>query len=338
MPEARTISAEKPFSLKAFFLQWEWMLLTVFILIQIVNSQLSPYYLDAENLVYTTTTFLDKAFIVLPMVFVIIMGEIDISVGSTVALSAVLMGMSNKAGLPMSLAMCVCLLVGLACGMFNGLILTRFKELAPMIVTLSTMIIYRGIALILLEDRAVGKFPSWFKEFGYGYLGPIPYMLAIFAAFAVLFGLLLHKTSFGRQVYAIGSNRTASLFSGVPVDRIRFIVYALIGLMSGVTAIFLTAKMGSTRPNVAQGYELDVIAMTVLGGVSTAGGKGRMIGAVVSVFTVGYLRFGLGLRNVPAENLLIVIGVLLIVAVMLPNIRTMIEGRLAKAENRRRAR
>ncbi len=330
MAQAKTISAEKDFSWKGFFLQWEWILLLVFILIQVVNSQLSPYYLNFENLLDTTMTFLDKAFIVLPMVFVIIMGEIDISVGSTVALSAVLMGMANKAGLPMPAAMCLCLMVGLACGWFNGLILTRFSELAPMIVTLATMIIYRGIALILLEDQAVGKFPAWFQELGWGYVGPVPIMLVAFIVCAVIFGLLLHKTLFGREVYAIGSNATASFFSGVPVARVRHTVYTLIGLMSGVTALFLTSRMGSTRPNVAQGYELDVIAMVVLGGVSTAGGKGRMIGAVLAVFTVGFLRYGLGLRNVSSEVMIIIIGLLLIFAVMLPNLRLMLANYLSR--------
>lgn len=332
MAEPGSLTADKDFSWKGFFLQWEWMLLLVFVLIQVVNSQLSPYYLNFENLVDTTMTFLDKAFIVLPMVFIIVMGEIDISVGSTVALSAVLMGMANKAGLPMPLAMILCLGIGTLCGFLNGYILVKFKELAPMIVTLSTMIIYRGIALILLEDQAVGKFPAWFEFLGWEYVGPVPFMLLCFAILAVVFGLLLHKTTFGRHVYAIGSNRTACLFSGVPVDRVRLVVYTLTGLMAGMTAIFLTSRMGSTRPNVAQGYELDVIAMVVLGGISTAGGKGRMIGAVLAVFTVGYLRYGLGLRNVSAQVLMIIIGLLLIVAVMIPNLRVMI----ARHMNRRK--
>ncbi len=334
MPDGKSIASGSPFSYKSFFLQWEWLLFLVFVIIQIVNSQLTPYYLNPANLVDTTMTFLDKAFIVLPMVFVLIMGEIDISIGSTVALSAVIMGVSHQAGVPMPVAMCICLCVGSLCGLFNGLILTKFQELAPMIVTLSTMIIYRGIALIILEDQAVGKFPAWFEFFGWEYVGPIPFMLLAFAICAIIFGLVLHKTTFGREVYAIGSNSTASLFSGVPVARVRMIVYTLVGLMSGVTAIFLTSRMGSTRPNVAMGYELDVIAMVVLGGISTAGGKGRMIGAVLAVFTVGYLRYGLGLRNVSAQVLMIIIGLLLIFAVMLPNLRVMIAGYLAERARR----
>ncbi len=328
IPPGATIVAEKTFSWKAFFLQWEWLLFIVFILIHIVNANLSPYYM--EDLLGTTTPFLDKAFIVMPMAFIIIMGEIDISVGSTVALSAVLMGLARQAGLPMPLAMLLCLAVASACGFVNGWILVKFHELAPMIVTLSTMIIFRGIALILLEDRAVSGFPLWYEFLGYENLGPVPFMLIAFLVFALVFGLILHKTTFGRHVYAIGSNRTACVFSGVPVDRVRLIVYTLTGLMSGVTALFLISRMGSARPNVAQGYELDVIAMVVLGGISTAGGRGRMIGAVLSVFVIGYLRYGLGLRNVSAQVLMIIIGLLLIFAVMLPNVKTMITNRLNK--------
>ena len=329
----KTIAAERPFSWKAFFLQWEWLLVVVFVAIHIFNSWLTPYYLDPLNLIDATLTFLDKAFIALPMAFVIIMGEIDISVGSTVALSSVLMGMAYHAGVPMGLAIVICLLVGVLCGVVNGILLTKFSELAPMIVTLSTMIIFRGIALILLEDQAVGKFPSWFEYFGWEYLGPVPFMLFFFLLMALVFGLFLHKTTFGRHVFAIGSNSTASLFSGVPVARVRLLVYTLIGLMSGVTAVFLTSRMGSTRPNVAQGYELDVIAMVVLGGVSTSGGKGRMIGVVLSVFIVGFLRYGLGLKNVSAQALMIIIGLLLIFAVMLPNLRVMLAGYLARKRN-----
>ncbi len=243
------IVADRRFSWRGFFLQWEWLLFAVFILIHIVNANLSPYYM--EDLLGTTTTFLDKAFIVMPMAFVIIMGEIDISVGSTVALSAVLMGMAHQAGLPMPLSMLLCLVVASACGFVNGLILVKFRELAPMIVTLATMIIFRGIALILLEDRAVSGFPLWYEFLGYENVGPLPFMLIAFLVFALVFGLILHKTLFGRHVYAIGSNRTACLFSGVPVDRVRIAVYTLTGLMAGVTALFLISRMGSARPNVA---------------------------------------------------------------------------------------
>lgn len=317
----RVILGHKDFSWKSFFLQWEWMLVLIFILVNVINANLSSYYLNPENLRDATMTFLDKAFIVLPMVFVIILGDIDISVASIVALSSVIMADLYTKGVPMELAMVICLAVGTLCGFINGLLLTKFKELSAVIVTLSTMIIYRGIAYMILEDQAAGKFPEWFSYLGWGYVGSVPFILIAFAICAIIFGLLLHKTTFGRRVYAMGNNLTASQFSGVQVDRIKIIVFTLAGFMSAVTALFLASRMGSTRPNVATGYELDVIAMVVLGGISTAGGKGKMIGAVLAVFLIGYLRYGLGLVNVPAQMLLVIIGLLLIVAVMVPNLK-----------------
>jgi rhamnose transport system permease protein len=317
----RSISMNNPKSLKKFFFQWEWLLVLIFAAVNVVNGTLSPYYLDFGSLVGATNSFLDMAFLVLPMTFVIIMGNIDISVASTVALSAVVMATLFNAGLPMPLAMAVCLAVATVCGLLNGLIMVKFKELPAMIVTLATMTIYRGIAYVILEDQASGGFPEWFSFLGWGSIGPVPTVLVVFAVCAILFSLLLHKTSFGRKVFAMGNNATAARYSGIRTDSVIISVSALTGLMAGFTALFLTSRMGSTRPNVASGYELAVIAMVVLGGVSTAGGSGRMGGPILAVFIIGYLTYGLGLVNVKANILLIIIGSLLILSVLVLNIR-----------------
>lgn len=319
--EPRVIASKKEFTLKGLFLQWEWLLVLLMMAVFILNINLSEYFLDYNNLRDATMGFLDKAFIVLPMVFIILMGDIDISVGSIVALSSVIMADLYNHGVSMELAVVICLAVGALCGWINGMLIVRFKELSSVIVTLATMIIYRGIAYILLEDQASGNFPSWFKFLGWDYVGGIPFILIAFAAAVVIFAYLLHKTTFGRKVYAIGNNPTAALYSGVRVDRIKVIVFTLAGLMAAVTALFLTSRMGSTRPNIATGYELEVIAMVVLGGISTAGGKGRMIGAILAVFLIGFLRYGLGLVNVSAQSLLIILGLLLIVAVAIPQLK-----------------
>jgi len=149
----------------------------------------------------------------------------------------------------------------------------------------------------------------------------VPVMSIAFIVCAGIFGMLLHRTTFGRCLYGMGHNHKACLYSGINIKKIKMIVSMLTGLMAGVTAIFLTSRMGSTRPNVATGYELEVIAMVVLGGVSTAGGKGKMIGPILAVFIVGYLSYGLGLINVSAQVLLIIIGGLLIASVLISNIR-----------------
>jgi rhamnose transport system permease protein len=318
----RVITIEQKFSWKKFFLQWEWLLVLLFIGINLMNANLSPYYMNADGLLNATSSFLEKAFIALPMVFILVLGEIDISVASTVALSSVIMGVSyNNLGLPMGAAILVCLLTGTLCGFINGFILTKFRELAPMIVTLGTQILYRGIATMILKDQASGSFPMWFSEIYWGSIGSIPYMLIVFVILAVIFGVVLHKTTFGRRVYAIGSNGVASRYAGIQVSKIRLIIYTLTGTMAAVTALFLTSRMGSTRPNIAMGYEMDAIAMVVLGGIPTSGGKGRFIGVVIAIFIVGLLRYGLGLINVSSQVMLIIIGALLISAVMIPNLR-----------------
>jgi rhamnose transport system permease protein len=327
---AQGIEATRRFDLKTFFLQWEWMLALLIVGVFAINTYLSPYFLNGPALIGATSTFLDKAFLVLPMVFVIILGDIDISAGSTVALSSVMMAVGYNAGLPMPVAMVLCLVTSTLCGLLNGVLIVKFKELSSVIVTLSTMIIYRGIAYVILEDQASGKFPAWFNYLGWGSVGPVPFVLIVFVFFAVFFALLLHKTTFGRRVYGMGSNLTACRFSRVRVDRIKIAVFAVTGLVAGVTALFLTSRMGSTRPNVALGYELDVITMVVMGGVSTAGGKGRMTGPIMAVFLVGYLQYGLGIVNVPSQALLIITGLLLVFAVMVPNISSRIRDKLRK--------
>lgn len=309
-------------TIKKLLLRWEVVLFLVLILVNIFNAFSSPHYLSLTGLLDATRDFIDKSFIVFPMAMIILMGEIDISVGATVALSSVIMGVSYSAGsgVPMPVAIVICLVVGTACGLINGLILTRFKELSPMIVTLATMTIYRGTAYIILEDQAAGNFPAWFQEFGWGTLGPIPYALIVFAILAVIFTIVLNKTILGRRIYAIGSNRTASVFSGIQVSRIRILAYTLAGTMAGLTAIFLTSRMSSTRPNVGFSYELDVITMVVLGGISTSGGKGRLSGSLIAIFIIGFLRYGLGLNNISSQLLMVIIGLLLIVSVLTPNV------------------
>jgi len=317
----KTLSVEKPWNWKNFFLQWEWLLVLIFILVNIINSLISPYYLNASTFLIAPMSFLDKAFIVFPMMMVIILGQIDISVASNVTLTSVLMAVLYNAGLPMPLAIVAALVIGTILGGITSLLQIKFPELPAMIVTLSTMTIYRGVAYVILKDQASGGFPQWFSFFAWGYVGPFPFILLAFIVTAIIYGIVIHKTGFGRTIYGMGSNLLACKYSGVRTDRIFMIVGLLTGLMCAVCAIFITSRMGSTRPNVATGYELDVIAMVVLGGVSTSGGTGRIAGPILAVFILGFLTFGLGLRNVSAQLLLIILGLLLIFSVLIMNIR-----------------
>lgn len=311
---------DRKFNAKKFFLQWEWLLVIILVVVMLFNQNASGGSFIGEQMVGATSNFMDKAFLVLSMAFVIVIGQIDISVGSTTAMCSVLMALAFNAGLPMPAAMILCLLIGIGAGLLNGILIVKFKELPAMIITLSTMTIYRGIAYILLEDQASGGFPEWFQYLSWGNVGIVPFALIMFAIVAVIFAVVLHKTSFGRQLYAMGNNETVALFSGVKVSRNTIIVFLLNGLMAAVCALFLTSKMASTRPNIALGYELEAIAMVVLGGFPAAGGKGRMVGAVLAIFIVGFLRYGLGLFNVPTPITTIIFGLLLIGSVLASNL------------------
>jgi len=318
----RIVGIQKTLSWKQFFLQWEWLLALILLLVHVINSFASPFYFNTHTFFSAPRGFLDRAFIVFPMMLVIMLGKIDISVGSIVAFTAVMMAVLFNAGLPMPLAIVAALVIGTLCGGINGLLMVKFPELPAMIITLSTMIIYRGVAFVILRDQASGGFPAWFSFFAWGYLGPFPFILVAFAVAACVFAIVIHKTAFGRSVYGMGSNFLACKYSGIKTDRVIMTVGLLTGLMSAVCAVFLASRMGSTRPNIAMGYELDVIAMVVLGGVSTNGGTGRVAGPILAIFIIGFLGFGLGLRNVSAQITLIILGLLLILSVLFMNVRS----------------
>jgi rhamnose transport system permease protein len=207
---------------------------------------------------------------------------------------------------------------GLACGAFNGLLVAGLK-LPSIVVTIGTMSLFRGISYIVLGDQAYGKYPADFAYFGQGYVFWVfSFEFVLFLVMAFIFGVLLHRTNFGRQVYVIGNNAMAARFSGIPVDRVKFILFLLTGLMSGIAAVCLTSRLGSTRPSIAQGWELEVVTMVVLGGVSILGGAGTIAGVVIAAFVMGLVTFGLGLLNVPGIVMSIFIGLLLIVTIALP--------------------
>ncbi len=316
--------------LKSAALSWESLLVLVAIGIFIANSLASPYFLNAWSLSDMTFNFTEKALIALAMALVIITGEIDLSVASIIALASTLMGLVlHTFGAPTPVLVLVGILTGLACGAFNGFLVTGLK-LPSIVVTIGTMSLFRGIAYIVLGDQSFGGYPRDFAWFGQGYVWwVISFELVLFLVAAVIFYVLLHHTNFGRRVFAIGNNATAAQFSGVRVDRIKFVLFCLTGLMSGIAAVLLTARLGSTRPSIAQGFELEVITMVVLGGVSILGGAGSIIGVVLAALIIGLVTFGLGLLNVPGIVMSIFTGSLLIVVIALPILWRMYKERRA---------
>jgi len=308
---------------KSTLLSWESLLVLVAVAIFVANSFASPYFLNAWSLSDLTFNFTEKALIALAMALLIVAGEIDLSVASIIALASTLMGLALQYGADTPALVLVGIGVGIACGAFNGFLVTGLK-LPSIVVTIGTMSLFRGIAFIVLGDQSFKGYPPSFSWFGQGYVyWVISFELVLFLVCAIIYWVLLHRTNFGRRVFAIGNNAVAAQFSGVRVDRIKFVLFCLTGLMSGVAAVLLTARLGSTRPSIAQGWELESITMVVLGGVSILGGAGSITGVVLAALIMGLVTFGLGLLNVPGIVMSIFIGALLIVVIALPILWTM---------------
>ncbi|MBL4646261.1 MAG: branched-chain amino acid ABC transporter permease [Hyphomicrobiales bacterium] len=301
-----------------FFKSWEALLLLVAVAVFITNSFASPYFLDAWNLSDATYNFTEKAMIAFAMGLLIISGEIDLSVASIMALASTAMGYMVQQGFDTPVLVLTGLIVGLVCGMFNGFLVTRLN-LPSIVATIGTMSLFRGLSFVVLGDKAYTGYPSSFAYFGQGYVWWVfSFELLLFVIFAVIFAVILHRTSFGRTIYAIGNNPVAALFSGVRVIRVKFILFMLTGLMSGVAAICLTSRLGSTRPSLAFGWELEIVTMVVLGGVNILGGSGSIPGVIISAVVLGMVTFGFGLLNVPGIVMSIFVGFLLIGVIALP--------------------
>ncbi|WP_299769532.1 ABC transporter permease [uncultured Tateyamaria sp.] len=299
---------------------WESLLILVAVAVFVANSFASPYFLNAWNLSDATFNFTEKAMIAFAMALLIISGEIDLSVASIIALASTAMGAAVQFGVDTPGLVLIGLGVGLICGAFNGFLVT-VMGLPSIVVTIGTMSLFRGISYIMLGDQAYRGYPPDFAFFGQGYVfWVISFEFVLFAILALIHAILLHKTNFGRAVYAIGNNPTGALFSGIRVARVKFTLFLLTGLMSGIAAVCLTSRLGSTRPSIAFGWELEIVTMVVLGGVSILGGSGSILGVVIAAFVMGLVTFGLGLLNVPGIVMSIVIGALLISVIALPRL------------------
>jgi rhamnose transport system permease protein len=299
---------------------WEALLLVVFLLVFTANAFASPYFLNVWNLSDATFNFTEKAMIAFAMAMLIVAGEIDLSVASIIALASTAMGLVMVAGAGTPLIVLTGLATGLACGAVNGIFVARLG-LPSIVVTIGTMSLFRGISYIILGDQAFTNYPKPFAFFGQGYVWWVfSFELVLFAIAALGFSILLHRTSFGRAVYAIGNNATAAAFSGLRVQRIRFILFLLTGLMSGIAAVCLTSRLGSTRPSIATGMELEIVTMVVLGGVNILGGSGRILGVVLAALIMGCVTFGFGLLNVPGIVMSIFMGLLLIGVIAIPRL------------------
>jgi rhamnose transport system permease protein len=298
---------------------WEGLLLAVLVVVVMVNIVRSPFYLGINNQVNLFQLSIEKIIVALVMTAIIINGEIDLSVASIMGLSACILAKIHELGAPLPLAILASLLAGVVCGAFNGFWIA-YVGLPSLAVTLAGLIGYRGLARVLLGDRSIGGFPAWFSGLGQQPLvGPFPLALIVFFVLLAVTVVVLQYSAFGRYIYVIGNNRDVARYSAVKVQRVKLLLFVASSLVAALAGLLLAARLGAVRGNTADGFELDIITMVLLGGVSIFGGSGTLVGVGLSILIILNLRNGMSLVNITGNTQTGVIGALLILSVLLPN-------------------
>ena len=299
---------------------WEGFLICALALIIAANVYNTPEFLTFSNQINLFNLSIEKIIVALVMTFVIINAEIDLSVGSMMGLSACAFGWLFQQGVPAPMAILICLCIGIAGGLFNGYFVARIG-LPSLVVTLATMIGFRGLARVLVEDRGIGDFPQWFDDLGQkGLIGPVPFGLIAFAVLFVGLYILLQRTGFGRKTYVIGTNRDVADYAGIDTGRHKIIIFTMSGVISAFAGLLFAARVGAVRGDVANGFELDIITMVLLGGASVFGGTGTLFGTLMAILIVLNLRNGMALVNITGHIQTGVVGLLLIGSVLVPRI------------------
>jgi rhamnose transport system permease protein len=309
---------------------WEGSLLVILVAVIAINATLSPAYLGVGNQVNLFQLSIEKIIVALAMAFVIVNGEIDLSVASLMGLSSCVLARLHELGAPFPLALLAALLAGAICGAFNGF-WVAYVGLPSLAVTLAGLIGYRGVARIFLEDRSITGFPSWFNDLGQKpLLGPLPLALIVFFVLFVIAVIVLQFSAFGRFVYVIGNSRDVARYSGINVPRVKFALFVASGTIAALAGLLLAARLGAVRGNTAEGFELDIITMVLLGGVSIFGGTGTLVGVGLAILIILNLRNGMSLVNLTGNTQTGVIGMLLILSVLVPNLTSSLRDRLRR--------
>jgi rhamnose transport system permease protein len=308
---------------------WEGGLLAIFLLTLVLNASFAPEFLTVQNQINLFQLSIEKIIVALVMTLIIINAEIDLSVASIMGLSAVVFAYLVNLGWGGGSAALVCLAAGLLAGGVNAILIARVG-IPSLVVTLALMIGYRGLARVLVQDRSLGSFPAWITDLGQkGLIGPLPLSMIIFFLLLILLGVLLHRTGFGRQVVVIGTNAEVARFSGISVGRVKALLFLMSAAVAALAGILYAARLGSVRGDSALGFELDIITMVLLGGISIFGGKGSMVGVLLSILIILNLRNGMALLNVTGHVQTGVIGTLLIASVLIPNLISDLRNRSA---------
>ena len=300
--------------------RWEVLILGALLGLIVLGNALSPFFLTANNFSNLLAALMEVAIMAMPMTLIVILAEIDLSVESMAGLSSALLGFLWAAGVPLPVGIILVLVVGLLGGVLNGTLVARFG-LPSLVVTLGTLALFRGLALIVLGPRGVSDFPESFTTLGFGHVPGtlIPWPSVVFLGLALVLGIVLHRTWIGRQIYAIGKNPGAARYTGVRVARLRIALFALSGMVAALAGIILTSRLSSARADAGQGMTLTVVTVVFLGGVNIFGGSGTIPGVVLAVLTVAVMQNALRLANVTVEVQSIALGSLLILSVVIPN-------------------
>lgn len=297
----------------------EMVLTVILVLALAVLAFFTDRFLTLDNLLNQGRLMTEVGLLALPMTFVIITGGIDLSVGSTLGLCAILLGYSwQNFGFPLPLAIGFAIAVGTLAGFVNGWFITRLR-VPPLIMTLSTLALYRGLAEGISQAHSVRGYPDWFFMLGQGEAAGVPTQLWLLLIAIVVFGVVLARTVFGRTLYAIGYNETGARFSGIGVDRAKLLIYTASGCMAGLAAFIFVSRVSTTRSDMGIGVELDVIAAVVLGGTSIFGGVGTIAGTVLGLVLIQLLKNGLALTGVKGDATIMVIGTVLILSILMTN-------------------
>ena len=299
---------------------WEGFLAIILLVVVIVNSLLSESFLSIENQINLFVLSIEKVIIALIMAKIIINAEIDLSVASMMGLSACALGWFVESGMSMTMALIASITIGAVGGAFNGFWITVVK-LPSLVVTLAMLIGFRGLARVLIGDRSIKMFPQWFEDLGQQpFIWHIPLSMMIFILFLICVVIILEYTGFGRHIYTIGINQNVALYSGINVARVKMLLFIFSGIISAIAGILYAARLGTVRGDMGLGFELDIITIVLLGGVSIFGGSGSIYGVILSILIVLYLRNGMSLSNITGHLQTGVIGVLLILSVLIPNV------------------
>ncbi len=306
---------------------WEGLLLAILIVIVAFNVTQTPYYLGVDNIGNLFQLSIEKIIVALTMTLVIIAGEIDLSVAAIMCLSSCVMARMFELGIPPQYGIAAGLLAGALAGAFNGF-WVAYVGLPSLVVTLAGLIAYRGVGRILIEDRSIGNYPDWFNALGQEHLfGPITFSIIVFAILFGVTAIVLNGSGAGRLIYVMGNNVEAARYSGVRVKRAKLLLFVASGLNSALAGLLYAARLGSVRGDNALGFELDIITMVLLGGVSIFGGSGNLAGVGLSILVILNLRNGMGLANITGNAQTSVIGALLILSVLVPNMAQLIRNK-----------